>query len=96
MCLGWGILAPCDNRAQIPPAWSAGWPGDHGTIVMSAPRSACLQERSATGQRSDLTLPAVPANILAGTLIGTVPLLAVFLLLGRHIVGGIMQGAIKG
>jgi cellobiose transport system permease protein len=34
--------------------------------------------------------------ILAGTLIGTVPLLAVFLLLGRHIVGGIMQGAIKG
>jgi cellobiose transport system permease protein len=34
--------------------------------------------------------------ILAGALISTLPLLAVFLLLGRHIVGGIMQGAIKG
>jgi cellobiose transport system permease protein len=34
--------------------------------------------------------------IMAGTLIGTLPLLAVFLLLGRQIVGGIMNGAIKG
>jgi cellobiose transport system permease protein len=34
--------------------------------------------------------------IMAGTLIGTLPLFAVFLLLGRQIVGGIMQGAIKG
>jgi cellobiose transport system permease protein len=34
--------------------------------------------------------------IMAGTLIGTLPLVAVFLLLGRQIVGGIMQGAIKG
>jgi len=32
----------------------------------------------------------------AGTLIGTLPLVAVFLLLGRQIVGGIMHGAIKG
>jgi cellobiose transport system permease protein len=34
--------------------------------------------------------------IMAGTLYGTVPVLLVFALLGRHIVGGIMQGAIKG
>jgi cellobiose transport system permease protein len=34
--------------------------------------------------------------IMAGTLIGTLPLVAVFLLLGRQIIGGIMQGAIKG
>ena len=34
--------------------------------------------------------------IMAGTLIGTLPLVAVFLLLGRQIVGGIMHGAIKG
>jgi cellobiose transport system permease protein len=34
--------------------------------------------------------------ILAGTLLGTLPVLAVFILLGRQIVGGIMQGAIKG
>jgi cellobiose transport system permease protein len=34
--------------------------------------------------------------IMAGTLLATLPLVAVFLLLGRHVVGGIMQGAIKG
>jgi cellobiose transport system permease protein len=33
--------------------------------------------------------------IMAGTLIGTVPVLVVFALLGKHIVGGIMQGAVK-
>jgi len=34
--------------------------------------------------------------IMAGTLYGTLPVLVVFALLGRHIVGGIMQGAVKG
>ena len=34
--------------------------------------------------------------IMAGTLYGTVPVLIVFVLLGRQIVGGIMQGAVKG
>jgi len=34
--------------------------------------------------------------IMAGTLYGTVPVLVVFALLGRQIVGGIMQGAVKG
>ncbi|MHB1740812.1 MAG: carbohydrate ABC transporter permease [Actinomycetes bacterium] len=34
--------------------------------------------------------------IMAGTLIGTLPVLIVFGLLGRQIVGGIMQGALKG
>jgi cellobiose transport system permease protein len=34
--------------------------------------------------------------IMAGTLYGTVPVLIVFAVLGRQIVGGIMQGAIKG
>ncbi|HEY7222194.1 MAG TPA: carbohydrate ABC transporter permease [Micromonosporaceae bacterium] len=34
--------------------------------------------------------------ILSGTLLGTLPVLAVFILLGRQIVSGIMQGAIKG
>jgi cellobiose transport system permease protein len=36
------------------------------------------------------------ALILTGTFISIVPLLFVFLLLGRQIIGGIMQGAIKG
>jgi cellobiose transport system permease protein len=34
--------------------------------------------------------------IMAGTLLGMLPLLIVFLVLGRQIVGGIMQGAVKG
>jgi cellobiose transport system permease protein len=34
--------------------------------------------------------------IMAGALIGTLPLLIVFLLFGKHIVGGIAQGAVKG
>ncbi|CCH80061.1 Binding-protein-dependent transport systems inner membrane component [Nostocoides japonicum T1-X7] len=34
--------------------------------------------------------------IMAGTLYGTIPVLVVFALLGRQIVGGIMQGAVKG
>jgi cellobiose transport system permease protein len=34
--------------------------------------------------------------ILAGTLVGTVPVLVAFALLGRQIVGGIMEGAVKG
>lgn len=34
--------------------------------------------------------------IMAGTFIGTLPVLVVFALLGRQIVGGIVQGAVKG
>lgn len=34
--------------------------------------------------------------IMAGTLVGTAPVLIVFVLLGRQIVGGIMSGAVKG
>jgi cellobiose transport system permease protein len=34
--------------------------------------------------------------VLAGTVIATFPMLLVFLLLGRQIIGGIMQGAVKG
>lgn len=34
--------------------------------------------------------------IMAGTLLGTLPVLLVFGFLGRQIVGGIMQGAVKG
>ncbi|MGI5482650.1 carbohydrate ABC transporter permease [Streptomyces lavendofoliae] len=34
--------------------------------------------------------------IMAGALLGTLPLLLVFVVFGRRIVGGIMQGAVKG
>ncbi|MEU0276767.1 carbohydrate ABC transporter permease, partial [Streptomyces sp. NPDC006307] len=35
------------------------------------------------------------AIVLTGALISTVPLLLVFALLGKHIVGGITSGAVK-
>ncbi|MER5460816.1 carbohydrate ABC transporter permease [Streptomyces sp. NPDC002668] len=34
--------------------------------------------------------------IMAGALLGTLPLLIVFVVFGKHIVGGIMHGAVKG
>ena len=34
--------------------------------------------------------------IMAGALLGTLPLLLVFVVFGKQIVGGIMQGAVKG
>jgi ABC-type glycerol-3-phosphate transport system permease component len=39
---------------------------------------------------------SAPSVIMAGTLIGTLPVVAVFVLLGRQIVGGIIAGAVKG
>lgn len=44
----------------------------------------------ASGRITDFSLT------LTGTAIATVPLLVVFLLLGKQIIGGIMQGAVKG
>jgi cellobiose transport system permease protein len=36
------------------------------------------------------------AVVMAGALLGTLPLLLVFIVFGKQIVGGIMQGAVKG
>ena len=36
------------------------------------------------------------ALVLTGTFISVLPLLAIFLVLGRQIIGGIMKGAVKG
>ncbi|HWS32417.1 MAG TPA: carbohydrate ABC transporter permease [Actinoplanes sp.] len=44
----------------------------------------------ASGYTTDYTLT------LTGTLLATLPILVIFMILGRQIVGGIMQGAIKG
>ena len=33
---------------------------------------------------------------MAGTLVGTLPVIVVFILLGKQIVSGIMAGAVKG
>ena len=36
------------------------------------------------------------ALVMAGTLLGTLPLVVVFVLFGRQIIGGIMEGVVKG
>ena len=42
-----------------------------------------------SGYYTDLSL------VLAGTAVATIPLLVVFAIFGRHIIGGIMEGAVK-
>jgi cellobiose transport system permease protein len=64
------------------------WP-----FVVLGPDNPTVQVAIATlqgGYYQDYTL------VLAGTALGTLPILVVLLLFGRQIVGGIMEGAVKG
>jgi cellobiose transport system permease protein len=64
------------------------WP-----LVVLVPENPTVQTALSTlasGYTTDYTL------VLTAATIGTIPVLVVFLLFGRQIVGGIMQGAIKG
>jgi cellobiose transport system permease protein len=64
------------------------WP-----LVVLVPENPTVQTALSTlasGYTTDYTL------VLTAATIGTVPVLAVFLLFGRQIVGGIMAGAVKG
>jgi cellobiose transport system permease protein len=64
------------------------WP-----LIVLSPRNPTVQvgvSTLASGYVEDYAL------VLTGTFVSILPLLAVFLVLGRQIIGGIMQGAIKG
>ena len=64
------------------------WP-----LIVLSPRNPTVQvavSTLASGYVQDYAL------VLTGTFISILPLLAVFLVLGKQIIGGIMQGAIKG
>jgi cellobiose transport system permease protein len=64
------------------------WP-----LVVLSPQNPTVQVALATlaaGKYMDYTL------VLAGTALGTLPILVVFAVFGRQIVGGIMEGAVKG
>ncbi len=64
------------------------WP-----LVVLSPRNPTVQvavSTLASGYVQDYAL------VLTGTFVSILPLLAVFLVLGRHIIGGIMRGAVKG
>jgi cellobiose transport system permease protein len=71
----------------------AAWNDYFWPLVVLTPENPTVQVTLSTlrsGYVQDYSLG------LTGTLLGTVPLLVVFGLLGRQIIGGIMQGAIKG
>ncbi len=64
------------------------WP-----LVILSPQNPTVQVAVSTlssGYVEDYAL------VLTGTFVSILPLLAVFLVLGRHIIGGIMKGAVKG
>lgn len=64
------------------------WP-----LVVLSPRDPTVQvavSTLASGYVQDYAL------VLTGTFVSILPLLAVFVVLGRQIIGGIMQGAVKG
>jgi cellobiose transport system permease protein len=65
------------------------WP----LVVLSSPEHYTVQvalSNLRSGYVTDFSL------VLTGTMVATVPLLVVFLVLGKQIIGGIMQGAVKG
>jgi cellobiose transport system permease protein len=64
------------------------WP-----LVVLSPRNPTVQvavSTLASGYVQDYAL------VLTGTFVSIIPLLIVFLILGRHIISGIMRGAVKG
>jgi cellobiose transport system permease protein len=64
------------------------WP-----LVVLSPQNPTVQVAVSTlssGYVEDYAL------VLTGTFVSILPLLAVFVVLGRHIIGGIMKGAVKG
>jgi len=64
------------------------WP-----LIALSPRNPTVQvavSTLASGYVQDYAL------VLTGTFVSIIPLLVVFLVLGRHIIGGIMRGAVKG
>ncbi|MBB5802639.1 cellobiose transport system permease protein [Saccharothrix ecbatanensis] len=94
--LYWNVVLPAARPAAavlglftFMQAWNDFfWP-----LVVLPPENPTVQTALSTlasGYTTDYTL------VLTAATIGTVPVLAVFLLFGRQIVGGIMQGALKG
>jgi cellobiose transport system permease protein len=64
------------------------WP-----VIVLSPQNPTVQVAISTlaaGQYMDYTL------VLAGTALATLPILVVFGLFGRRIIGGVMEGAVKG
>jgi cellobiose transport system permease protein len=64
------------------------WP-----VIVLSPQNPTVQVALSTlaaGHYMDYTL------VLAGTALATLPILVVFAVFGRRIIGGVMEGAVKG
>nr|WP_245598515.1 carbohydrate ABC transporter permease [Glycomyces arizonensis] len=93
----WQVVLPAARPAAVVlgvltflTAWNDYfWP----LIVLSSPDRYTVQVALSTlagGYVTDQSL------VLTGTMLATLPLLAVFALLGKYMISGIMQGAVKG
>jgi cellobiose transport system permease protein len=99
-CTTWGLFWHVVIPAARPAAAVLGmltfmtaWNDYFWPLVVLRPENPTVQVALSTlaaGYVSDYALS------LAGTALGTLPLVIVFVLLGRQIIGGIMQGAVKG
>ncbi|NUT34214.1 MAG: carbohydrate ABC transporter permease [Hamadaea sp.] len=92
----WHVVAPAARPAAAVLAmltFMTAWNDFFWPLVVLTPEDPTVQvalSTLASGYVQDYSLS------LTGTLIATVPLLVLFGILGRHILSGIMQGAVKG
>jgi len=92
----WSVVVPAARPAMAVLAmltFLTAWNDFFWPIIVLSTQNPTVQvsfQSLATGYAPQQSI------IMAGTLYGTVPVLLVFALLGRQIVGGIMQGAVKG
>jgi cellobiose transport system permease protein len=92
----WSVVVPAARPAKAVLAmltFLTAWNDFFWPIIVLSTQNPTVQvsfQSLATGYAPQQSI------IMAGTLYGTIPVLVVFAFLGRQIVGGIMQGAIKG
>lgn len=99
-CTTWGLFWHVVLPAARPAAavlgmltFMSAWNDYFWPLVALTPENPTVQVALSTlaaGYVSDYALS------LAGTALGTLPLVLVFALLGKQVIGGIMQGAVKG
>jgi cellobiose transport system permease protein len=99
-CYTWGVFWHVVMPAVRPVAAVLGlltfmmaWNDYFWPLVVLSPSNPTVQVAVSTlssGYVEDYAL------VLTGTFVSILPLLVVFLVLGRHIIGGIMKGAVKG
>ena len=85
------LLRPAARCWRCSRSWSGGTTscGRSSSLDLEHPTVQVALSRLAGGYYTDQSL------VMAGTLLGVVPLLIVFILFGRQIIGGIMEGGLK-